>query len=265
MNLNERLNYIFKETKMKQREFAESIGISQNYLSQLLSGKRSAISESLALLIQERYGYSAQWIMTGEGEKFKRMERTFLKEVAKKKIMDLTEDEAKAVLAFLSSIDEVRKIFGSDDETSITREYADKYMPKVAEEGTAYETPYTVPLLGRVAGGMPILAIQENGKFVHSNIKSDCALEIVGDSMEPDYKNGEIILIHRQPELLNGELGIIMIMEGAEIAEVTFKRFYQDNDRIILKSINPKYPDQILKKVDVMIYGKVVGKANKEV
>lgn len=264
MNLNERLNYIFKETKMKQREFAESIGISQNYLSQLLSGKRSAISESLALLIQERYGYSAQWIMTGEGEKFKRMERTFLKEVAKKKIMDLTEDEAKAVLAFLSSIDEVKKIFGSDK--TITNEYNDdQYNEKVAEEGTAYETPYTVPLLGRVAGGMPILAIQENGKFVHSNIKSDCALEIVGDSMEPDYKNGEIILIHRQPELLNGELGIIMIMEGAEIAEVTFKRFYQDNDRIILKSINPKYPDQILKKVDVMIYGKVVGKANKEV
>lgn len=264
MNLNERLNYIFKETKMKQREFAESIGISQNYLSQLLSGKRSAISESLALLIQERYGYSAQWIMTGEGEKFKRMERTFLKEVAKKKIMDLTEDEAKAVLAFLSSIDEVKKIFGSDK--TITNEYNDdQYNEKVAEEGTAYETPYTVPLLGRVAGGMPILAIQENGKFVHSNIKNDCALEIVGDSMEPDYKNGEIILIHRQPELLNGEPGIIMIMEGAEIAEVTFKRFYQDNDRIILKSINPKYPDQILKKVDVMIYGKVVGKANKEV
>lgn len=262
MNLNERLNYIFKETKMKQREFAESIGISQNYLSQLLSGKRSAISESLALLIQERYGYSAQWIMTGEGEKFKRMERTFLKEVAKKKIMDLTEDEAKAVLAFLSSIDEVKKIFGSDK--TITNEYNDdQYNEKVAEESTEFSFP--VPLLGRVAGGMPILAIQENGKYVNTSVKCDCALEIVGDSMEPDYKNGEIILIHRQPELLNGELGIIMIMEGAEIAEVTFKRFYQDNDRIILKSINPKYPDQILKKVDVMIYGKVVGKANKEV
>lgn len=265
MELYERLKTILNESGLKQREFALSLGVTESYISRLIKGTHTNISESLALLIQERYGYSAKWIMTGQGDKFKSKERTFIKEVAKKKVESLTEDEAKAVLAFLNSIDEVRKIFGSDDETSITREYADKYMPKVAEEGTAYETPYTVPLLGRVAGGMPILAIQENGKFVHSNIKSDCALEIVGDSMEPDYKNGEIILIHRQPELLNGELGIIMIMEGAEIAEVTFKRFYQDNDRIILKSINPKYPDQVLKKVDVMIYGKVVGKANKEV
>ena len=55
-----------------------------------------------------------------------------------------------------------------------------------------------------------------------------------------------------------------MILEGAEVAEATFKKFYKENGRVILKSINPKYSDQILNKNDIMIFGKVVGKFNAE-
>lgn len=254
MELIDRLKTILKESNLKQKEFAFSIGVSEGYMSQLLSGKREVLSESLALLIQELYGYSADWVMSGKGDKFKKNERTFIKEVAKKKVESLTEDEAKAVIAFLNSIDEVRKIFGNENELAVAEE-PDTYILNGNNE------EHTVPVLGRVSAGMPILAIQEYDKTVTTRIKCEGALEVTGDSMEPDYKEGDIILIQKTPELCNGERGIIMRFEGAEIAEATFKKFYQHGDKIILKSINKEYPDQIYNAKDIRIFGKVVGKA----
>lgn len=261
--IGKRVKIIVKELGITQKKFAEELGLTDNYISKLISGVNNKLSDTVALLIQEKYGYSAEWILTGNGDKFINTKNSFIKQKTIAALKSLSDEEIKAVMAFINSLDDLRKIFESTfEETTATHEYDTEkcFMSKVAEERSKYKTSYTIPLLGRVAGGMPILAVQEHGKQIRTHIKSDCALEVVGDSMEPNYKSGDIILVHRQPELLNGELGVIMILEGAEIAEVTFKRFYQDEDRIILKSINPKYPDQILKKVDIMIFGKVVGK-----
>lgn len=250
MNLSERLKTILNENGLRQREFASTIGVTESYISRLLKGTHDKISESLALLIQERYGYSSKWIISGQGDKQAGHERTFIKEAAKKKVEALTEDEARAVIAFLNSIDEVRKIFSNDSELS------------VAETCCTYalNEEHTVPVLGRVSAGMPILAIQEYDRSVTTKVKCEGALEIAGDSMAPDYVDGDIILVHKQADLCNGELGIIMRFEGAEIAEATFKKFYLHGDQVILKSINKEYPDQIYNAKDIRILGKVVGK-----
>jgi len=130
-----------------------------------------------------------------------------------------------------------------------------------ANELTLYEENlYEVPLYGKVAGGMPILATEEQGKTIKTNIKCDCALQLVGDSMAPLYNDGDILLIKRQPWLDNGDVGIVLIMEVAEIAEATCKKFYQQDGEIVLRSINPAYEDIHLKDTDIMVFGKVVGK-----
>jgi transcriptional regulator with XRE-family HTH domain len=54
---------------MSQAAFADSVGISFGYMSMVVNGKRSSISLRLALLIEEKYGYSADWILHNEGEK----------------------------------------------------------------------------------------------------------------------------------------------------------------------------------------------------
>jgi len=258
MKLSERFKIMLNESGLTQREFAAALGITENYISLLINGKKEKISETLALLIQEKYGYSAEWVLTGKGDKFVNTRNSFIKQRTIATVKSLSDQEIKAVMAFINSMEDLREIFKATyEETTSTRE-------RVAEKVEEYQVPYIVPLLGSVAGGKPILAVQENDKVIQTNIKCDCALEVVGDSMEPDYKSGDIILIHRQPELLNGELGIIMILEGAEVAEATFKKFYKENGRVILKSINPKYSDQILNKNDIMIFGKVVGKFNAE-
>lgn len=67
--LGQRINIILQECSLKKTEFARSLGISANYVSLLSAGKKIVISETLAKLIENIYGYSFKWLMTGEGEK----------------------------------------------------------------------------------------------------------------------------------------------------------------------------------------------------
>lgn len=67
--LSGRLNLILKEQKLKKVAFAKTLGVSDNYIYIITSGRKNSISNTLALLIQEKYGYSARWVLTGEGPK----------------------------------------------------------------------------------------------------------------------------------------------------------------------------------------------------
>lgn len=85
-------------------------------------------------------------------------------------------------------------------------------------------------------------------------------MELHGDSMEPDYPDGCILLVTKQPNLEEGEAGIIYIMQDAVVIETTFKRFYQNGSIVVLRPINSNYPAKEYDAMDIMIYGKVVGK-----
>jgi plasmid maintenance system antidote protein VapI len=54
---------------MSQTDFAESLNISFGYFNMLINGRRKTISQSLALLIEKMYGYSAVWLLENRGEK----------------------------------------------------------------------------------------------------------------------------------------------------------------------------------------------------
>lgn len=70
VTLAQRLNKILSEQGMTKTEFADSIGVTQNYICILTSDISSAargsnISPSLAKLIGLKYGYDPDWIMYG--------------------------------------------------------------------------------------------------------------------------------------------------------------------------------------------------------
>jgi transcriptional regulator with XRE-family HTH domain len=46
-------------------DFARAMGISANYVSLLAAGKKQRVSETLAKLIENTYGYRYEWVMTG--------------------------------------------------------------------------------------------------------------------------------------------------------------------------------------------------------
>ena len=65
MTLGDRLRIILNERNIKQVDFAKVLGVSANYINLLISGKRGPIFDTLAKLIEDTYGYSAQWVMSG--------------------------------------------------------------------------------------------------------------------------------------------------------------------------------------------------------
>jgi phage repressor protein C with HTH and peptisase S24 domain len=86
--------------------------------------------------------------------------------------------------------------------------------------------------------------------------EADYALRINGDSMEPKYHSGDVILIQTTDTVEEGELGIF-VLDGSGY----FKRYGGDH----LISLNPKYPPIPLKDFeDVACCGRVVGKLKKK-
>ncbi|EGT5422335.1 helix-turn-helix domain-containing protein [Clostridioides difficile] len=116
MTLGERIKIILSERNIKQVDFASTLGVSANYVNQLVNEKKLNISDTLAKLIEETYGYSVQWIITGEGEKNSTPSLSAAKIEFLKKIQKMPDDEVAALLAFANSLDSVKKSLGMDDK-----------------------------------------------------------------------------------------------------------------------------------------------------
>lgn len=111
MTLGERIKLILSERNMKQVEFAAALGVSANYVNQLVNGKKTTLSDTLAKLIEETYGYPALWVKTGEGEAHLSSPLTPLKLEFLKKVEKMPDDEVTALLAFVNSLESVKKSF----------------------------------------------------------------------------------------------------------------------------------------------------------
>ena len=104
--LRERLKLILSELQIRQTEFAKSLGISANYVYLLTSGKKTGISEPLARLIESTYGYSSQWILTGEGDKMTTKPVANLKATTIDKVKKLSNQDLRATAAFIRSLED---------------------------------------------------------------------------------------------------------------------------------------------------------------
>ena len=117
-----------------------------------------------------------------------------------------------------------------------------------------------VPLIGAIACGDPITAIQNREGDVNApvDMRCDFALKCQGESMiGAGIHDGDVVYIRIQPEVENGEIAAVRIGE-----EATLKRVYLHNDYIELRPENPAFESIIRRGEemnDVQIEGKAVG------
>lgn len=117
---------------------------------------------------------------------------------------------------------------------------------------------YTVPLLGTIACGEPILAAEniEDNVEVPEHIHADFALRCKGDSMiNARIHDGDIVYIRQQPSVNNGEIAAVLIED-----EATLKRVYVYEDHVVLQPENPAYAPLVYFK-DAMQAVRILGKA----
>lgn len=124
-----------------------------------------------------------------------------------------------------------------------------------------------IPVLGTVKAGYNYLA-QENiidyiaFKVDGTDKENYYALNIVGDSMEPLFDNGDTVIVHKQDDFENGDNCVVLI-NGEE---ATVKKVYKGNTGLELKAINPYYPPRIFTKEEIKTLPvKVIGVVEKSI
>ena len=118
-----------------------------------------------------------------------------------------------------------------------------------------------LPVMGRIAAGVPIAAIQEishNVAVPQSMIGQGehYALEVKGDSMiDAGINDGDIVIIRETKTASNGDIVVALV----EDAEATLKKFRRQNGMIALEAANPAYETRILHDHQVKVQGRLVG------
>ena len=78
--MNERIRALIKALKIKQAEFAQRLGVSRPFVSELCSGAKNPSDRTITDICRE-FGVNEHWLRTGEGEMFSRLSRE--EEIAK--------------------------------------------------------------------------------------------------------------------------------------------------------------------------------------
>lgn len=119
----------------------------------------------------------------------------------------------------------------------------------------------SIPVMGRIAAGVPISAIQHT---THSlAVPPDMlgsgehyALEVKGDSMiEAGILDGDTVVIRRADTATPGEIVVALVDEE----EATLKRFRRRGNTIALEAANPAYETRIFGSERVKVQGRLVG------
>ena len=133
------------------------------------------------------------------------------------------------------------------------------FAPPVGQRTPYNESP--IPVVGTVRAGYGALAFEEDYGTEYACVKDPdnyFYLVVKGDSMEPRISDGDLALVHRQPTLENGELGVMVY--GTD-GEGTLKKYLRRGNAVVLHPFNPAYEDLVIKGEELdhlYIAGKVV-------
>jgi repressor LexA len=166
----------------------------------------------------------------------------------------------------LSSLATVHKhISNLEKKALLTRDYnrsrsIDLLPPKGRlKQAMAVNTTMVLPLLGRIAAGQPIEAVENPetislADFVRS--KEVFVLEVRGDSMQDEHiMSGDYVLVEKAKTAHNGDI-VVALVGGSD---ATLKRFHREGDNIRLQPSNANMQPIIVPAASVEIQGRVIG------
>ncbi|MBL3704550.1 transcriptional repressor LexA [Sulfitobacter sp. BDSS02] len=154
---------------------------------------------------------------------------------------------------------------GGESSSGFTPRVIDGDKPDVSRPANAepvIASATDLPVMGRIAAGVPIAAISEVSHQVsvpNSMLASSgehYALEVKGDSMiEAGINDGDVVVIRETSSADNGDIVVALI----EDQEATLKRFKRSGRSIALEAANPAYETRVYPEDMVKVQGKLVG------
>lgn len=259
------LQEIVEKSGLTQEAFGLKMGIKKTTMNSYYNGKREISYKVISLLqstfhINPNYFFKENELMflTNDGT----VEKSFETE---DNITTLTNRERKTIERYLTLNDQntidshVDFIFKSEKKKEKSKKVVsiNKYKEEISKtlciEDNVNQYEVGTPI--RAAGGVGIMNGDPSYETITvkelPKINFDVAIPIVGDSMEPTIPNGSLVFIKHQPTLEIGETGIFETENGT-----VCKKYYVNNNKVELRSINPKY-HPILPE-EIRLVGKVV-------
>lgn len=142
---------------------------------------------------------------------------------------------------------------------------SDSPVPADARERPATNIPvYKIPVLGKVVAGTPIDAIENITNYIRVTNPAAAdgsyyALHVTGASMEPEMKEGDLVIVHKQEHFDNGDICIVLVNGN----EATVKKVQKSDQGITLIGFNAiVYPPHFydakeVEELPVKVIGKV--------
>lgn len=240
MNISQNLSHIIKEKKITQKALSKQLGVPTSTINNWIKLNRSIPSEFI-IPICEFLDITPYLLLTGEN-------------VSSKSVLGSDEQELLDIYNSLSPKSQgrlrERAEVLAELEVPIVKEPEQVEEPTIQIKHSYY----------RVSAGTGFdLPEGDNWEMIDipdtpEARKADFAITIKGNSMEPVYFDGDIVLVKQQPAVELGEIGIFNIENNGYI-----KKF--GGDRLI--SLNDAYDDIILSEYDEdcnHCLGKVIGR-----
>ena len=255
-----------KEEGISQAEFARRAGIPPTTLSGYIkgvtrpnAGNLQKISDTLGLLKSDidpsyKQGYSLEdW---NNNKKQSHLVKKIteissqLEEPRQKVVLDTATnqlDEQNQEKKKESKVIPINKI-PDDLPPYISRKILENFtMPTNTMEYEADEEMVDVPILGRIAAGLPLDAVEnfDGTRPVPAHFLSSARdyywLMVDGHSMEPKIPFGSYVLIEAVPDVSDGTIGAVLFHDDCQ---ATLKKVYHEIDCLRLVSINKEFKDQ---------------------
>lgn len=124
-----------------------------------------------------------------------------------------------------------------------------------------YARPISIPVMGRIAAGTPISAIEQHTHTIQVppemlGAGDHYALEVRGDSMvEAGIFDGDTVVIKKQDSAGTGEIVVALVDDE----EATLKRLRRKGNTVALEAANPAYETRIFPPDRVKVQGRLVG------
>ena len=168
------------------------------------------------------------------------------------------------ILGYFGYFRDFNEIFSllDPDMNVTTRDDRNDTSPDKSDD--SHHNSVRIPVLGRVAAGLPIDAIENI--IDYEEIPAEMArggeyycLVVKGDSMEPRIYPGDVIIVRKQDTAESGDI-VVATVNGDD---ATCKRYMKYRDSIALVSLNSKYPPLMfsqdeVKNMPIGIWGVVV-------
>lgn len=255
MTISQRIFMILKEKRLKQKDLSEYTGISTSAISAWNKNNLNPAADKLSI-IADFLGVSLSFLITGKEE-----HESVSEDISQliKNYNSVDEISKKLIQERAATLAELAVELAAEKEKVQYNKTANKKEPlrfpaktEQDEEECCYIDICALPA-GAGTGVYLDESRTEPLKIVHTNIadRANYAIRVSGDSMEPKFHDGDIVLVETCPSINIGEIGIFIVNgEG----------FIKQYDGNTLISLNPKRKNIHLQEDDaVFCRGRVLG------